>query len=129
MSINNQYEIEAQGLSSEALAEQKKRLAAIKAEAAWRKRHQAKIDAGIVARAEAEDHNSKQWIERLRKVTIEELRKAEADKKNAPGSAPKKAAEPADSKADSRPVQPAAQAPQGAAQAATITPQHMGGRP
>lgn len=132
MSINK-YAAEVQGLSAEDLAAQAERVEAIKAETAWRKKNQAKIDAGIVARAEAKDEGSKRWMEELRKEIIGELRRAESAKKSAPESAPKKARETADSKADQRPVQPAAQAPQGgqqgAPQAAGITPQHMGGRP
>lgn len=129
MSIENKYTNEVQGLSAEALAEQAERVEAIKAETAWRKKNQAKIDAGIVARAEAKDEGSKRWMEELRKEVIGELRRAESVKKIVPESAPKKAAEPADSKADQRPIQAAAQAPQGGQQQAGITPQNMAGRP
>ena len=88
-----------------------------------------RLRAGIVARAEAKDEGSKRWMEELRKEVIGELRRAESVKKIVPESAPKKAAEPADSKADQRPIQAAAQAPQGGQQQAGITPQNMAGRP
>ena len=130
---NDKYLIEAQGLSTEALVEQEKRLAAIKVEVAWRKRNQARIDAGIVARAEAKDDTTKDWIEGLRKEVIGELRKAESLKRIVGESAPKKVVEATDSKADQRPVQAAPQVPQGGQQdtapQAGVTPQNMGGRP
>ncbi|MDO5500184.1 MAG: hypothetical protein Q4F67_10965 [Propionibacteriaceae bacterium] len=132
MSINK-YANEVQGLSAEALAEQAERVEAIKAETAWRKKNQAKIDAGIVARAEAKDEGSKRWMEELRKEIIGELRRAESLRKTVAESAPKKTAEQADFKPDSRPVPPAAQAqqggPQGTSQQAGISPQNIGGRP
>lgn len=130
---NEQYEIEAQALSAEALAEQEKRFAAIKAEASWRKRHQAKIDAGIVALAEAKDPSTKQWIEGLRREVIGKLRKAESAKDRPAESAPRQAAEQVDSKPDQRPVQAAPQPPHGGqpgtAQAAGNMQQNTAGRP
>ena len=128
MSINK-YTNEVQGLSAEDLAAQAERVEAIKAETAWRKKNQPKIDAGIIARAEAKAEGSKRWMEELRTEVIGELRRAESVKKIVPESAPKKAVEEADSWPDQRPAQPPQSGQQGAAQTAGISPQNVGGRP
>jgi hypothetical protein len=137
MTNDKQYEKEAQNLSSEALAKQVKLLEAIKAEAAWRKRNVAKIDAGIVALAEAKDDGSRAWIEDLRQQVIGRLRAEESVKKQPDSEArkqgdsiPEKGAADPSVAPESRPVQTAGTARQAVPVGAPgITPPSATGDP
>ncbi len=113
---------EAGAMSLAELDREAKRLKAVTDEVAWRKRNVARINAGIVERAESKDEATKKWVEELRREAIAELRKTEADE------ATKKGKKTADSAPGSTPTKPSGdvlqKAPQGAVQGVARVPQN-----